>query len=167
MDETAEVREKGRSAVLRQLASDFLRQRREQEIEARYERAYKGVEDPLGKDFEGERTRVYGPPSESGRDLALHLRVTRRAPPGAGALSTEGHQPAPHRARGLDHLLRPRRPSEVPVGIEEGLKQESVVNLDQVQTVDQGSLHHFVGTVGAAKMAAVCRALAVVTGCGN
>ena len=53
LDETSEVREKGRSAVLRQLTSDFLRQRREQEIDAQYERAYAGVEDPLGKDFEG------------------------------------------------------------------------------------------------------------------
>ncbi len=53
LDETADVREKGRSAVLRQLTSDFLRQRREQEIDAQYERAYAGVEDPLGKDFEG------------------------------------------------------------------------------------------------------------------
>jgi mRNA interferase MazF len=56
-------------------------------------------------------------------------------------------------------------PSEVLVGIEEGLKHESAVNLDQVQTVDQGRLHHFVGTVGPAKMAAVCRALQIATGC--
>lgn len=53
LDETAEVREKGRSAVLRQLASDFLRKRREQEINAQYERAYEGVKEPLGEDFEG------------------------------------------------------------------------------------------------------------------
>ncbi len=53
LDETAEVREKGRSAVLRQLTSDFLRKRHEQEIDAQYECAYKGVENPLGKAFEG------------------------------------------------------------------------------------------------------------------
>ena len=53
LDETAEVREKGRSAVLRQLASNFLRRRRKQETDAQYERAYAGVADPLGKDFEG------------------------------------------------------------------------------------------------------------------
>jgi mRNA interferase MazF len=58
-------------------------------------------------------------------------------------------------------------PSEVSVGIEEGLKHESMVNLDQVQTVDQKSLHHFVGTVGPEKMNAVCRALLIATGCGN
>ena len=58
-------------------------------------------------------------------------------------------------------------PSEVQVGTGEGLKHESVVNLDQVQTVDQQRLHHFVGTVSPAKMAAVCRALLVATGCGD
>jgi len=30
--------------VLRQLASDFVRQHREREIDAQYERAYKGIE---------------------------------------------------------------------------------------------------------------------------
>ncbi|HEX7183859.1 MAG TPA: type II toxin-antitoxin system PemK/MazF family toxin [Thermoanaerobaculia bacterium] len=56
-------------------------------------------------------------------------------------------------------------PSEVQVGIQEGLKRDSVVNLDQVQTVDQTRLHHFVGTVGPQKMTEVCRALLVATGC--
>jgi hypothetical protein len=41
------------SAVLRELAGNFLRGRRERAIDAQYERAYAGVEDPLGKDFEG------------------------------------------------------------------------------------------------------------------
>lgn len=58
-------------------------------------------------------------------------------------------------------------PSEVQVGIEEGLKHDSAINLDQVQTVDQKRLHHFVGTVGPGKMAAVCRALLIATGCGD
>lgn len=53
LDDTTEVRERGRSAVMRDLASDFLHKRREREIDAQYERAYAGVEDPLGKDFEG------------------------------------------------------------------------------------------------------------------
>jgi len=55
LDETAVVREKGRSAVLRQLTSDFLRQRREREIDAQYERAYSGVGNPLGDDFDKRR----------------------------------------------------------------------------------------------------------------
>jgi mRNA interferase MazF len=57
-------------------------------------------------------------------------------------------------------------PSEVQVGIEEGLKHDSVVNLDQVQTVDQKKLHNFVGTLRSEKMSAVCRALLIATGCG-
>jgi mRNA interferase MazF len=56
-------------------------------------------------------------------------------------------------------------PSEVLVGIDEGLKQDSAVNLDHVQTVDKNKLARFVGTVGAQKMKAVCRALAIATGC--
>jgi metal-responsive CopG/Arc/MetJ family transcriptional regulator len=62
LDETADVREKGRSAVLRQLASDFLRRRREHEIDAQYERAYKGIEAPLGKEFEGWAEEGVWPP---------------------------------------------------------------------------------------------------------
>jgi mRNA interferase MazF len=57
-------------------------------------------------------------------------------------------------------------PSEVQVGTEEGLKHVAVVNLDHVQTVDQEKLHHFVGSLSPQKMAAVCRALIVATGCG-
>jgi mRNA interferase MazF len=56
-------------------------------------------------------------------------------------------------------------PSEVPVGIEEGLKQDCAINLDHVQTVQKANLKHFVGTVGSLKMNAVCRALAIATGC--
>ena len=56
-------------------------------------------------------------------------------------------------------------PAEVPVGVEEGLKQVSVVNLDHVQTVEQSKLHHYVGSLSPGKMEDVCRALAVATGC--
>lgn len=48
--------------VLRQLASDFLRKHREQEIDQQYERAYAGVEDPLGKEFEGWEEEGIWPP---------------------------------------------------------------------------------------------------------
>ncbi len=57
-------------------------------------------------------------------------------------------------------------PAEVLVGIDEGLKHECAVNLDQVQTVDQGKLHHFVGSLDPVKMNAVCRALQIAAGCG-
>jgi metal-responsive CopG/Arc/MetJ family transcriptional regulator len=62
LDKTADVREKGRSAVLRQLASDFVGQRREREIDAQYERVYKGVEAPLGEEFEGWKDEGIRPP---------------------------------------------------------------------------------------------------------
>jgi mRNA interferase MazF len=56
-------------------------------------------------------------------------------------------------------------PSEVSVGVAEGLKGDSVVNLDHVQTVNQARLKRFVGTLGREKMTQVCRALAIATGC--
>ena len=56
-------------------------------------------------------------------------------------------------------------PSEVAVGIEEGLKHESAVNLDHVQTVDKTRLRKFVGSLDRDKMAQVCKALAIATGC--
>ncbi len=56
-------------------------------------------------------------------------------------------------------------PSEVDVGLEEGLKHDSAVNLDHVQTVEQARLVGFVGTLSPAKMQEVCRALGLATGC--
>ncbi len=58
-------------------------------------------------------------------------------------------------------------PSEVSLGIDEGLKHQSVANLDHVQTVDQERLHHFVGSVAPEKMTTVCKALEIATGCGD
>jgi mRNA interferase MazF len=56
-------------------------------------------------------------------------------------------------------------PSEVRVGVEEGLKHLSAVNLDHVQTIAKHRLHQFLGTLGPEKMRQVCRALAIATGC--
>ena len=56
-------------------------------------------------------------------------------------------------------------PSEVLVGIEEGLKHDSAVNLDHVQTVEQRHLHRYVGSLNETKMRRVCLALALATGC--
>jgi hypothetical protein len=75
LDDTAEVRERGRSAVLRELTGDFLRQRRKQEIDAQT--------------------------SAPTRAWEIHSARTSKG----------------------------------------GLKHDSVVNLDQVQTVDQNRLH--------------------------
>lgn len=56
-------------------------------------------------------------------------------------------------------------PSEVIVGPDDGLKRECAVNLDHVQTVEKARLRTFVGSLRAERMRAVCRALAVATGC--
>jgi mRNA interferase MazF len=56
-------------------------------------------------------------------------------------------------------------PSEVAVGVAEGLKHDSAVNLDHVQTIERARLHGYVGRLAPEKMRAVCRALAVATGC--
>lgn len=56
-------------------------------------------------------------------------------------------------------------PSEVIVGIEEGLKHDSAVNLDHLQTIDQRRLKHFVGSLDRQRMEQVGRALAIATGC--
>lgn len=57
-------------------------------------------------------------------------------------------------------------PGEVVVGLEEGLKTRSAVNLDHVQTVEQHLLGRYLGTLGREKMEEVCAALRVATGCG-
>lgn len=56
-------------------------------------------------------------------------------------------------------------PSEVVLGVDEGLKRESAVNLDHVQTVEKSRLRRFLGTAAPEKMSAVCRALAIAVGC--
>jgi mRNA interferase MazF len=56
-------------------------------------------------------------------------------------------------------------PGEVTVGFAEGLKHDSAVNLDHVQTVQQNRLHKFIGSLSVQKMNEVCRALAIATGC--
>ncbi|MBW8003579.1 MAG: type II toxin-antitoxin system PemK/MazF family toxin [Planctomycetes bacterium] len=56
-------------------------------------------------------------------------------------------------------------PSEIVVGIEEGLKHDSAVNLDHVQTVEKSRLRRRIAEVHPEKMKAVCRALAIATGC--
>ncbi len=56
-------------------------------------------------------------------------------------------------------------PSEVVVGVDEGLDHDSAVNLDNIQTVDQRRLSEYAGALSEAKMREVCRALAIATGC--
>ena len=56
-------------------------------------------------------------------------------------------------------------PTEVELGLDEGLKQASCVNLCNLYTVRQSEIGQFVGTVGREKMRQVCRALEIACGC--
>jgi len=56
-------------------------------------------------------------------------------------------------------------PTEVEIGVEQGLKNTSCINLCNVFTVRQRQLSSFVGTVDRNQMRDVCRALAVACGC--
>ena len=56
-------------------------------------------------------------------------------------------------------------PTEVSVGLEEGLKQASCVNLCHLFTVPRNQLEGYVGALGPDKMRQLCRALAIATGC--
>ena len=67
----------------------------------------------------------------------------------------------------LRFVTRPANRSEVPVGQNEGLKHASAVSLDHVQTVERARLVSYVGSLDAAQMRHVCRALAVATGCSD
>jgi mRNA interferase MazF len=56
-------------------------------------------------------------------------------------------------------------PTEVELGVDEGLKHTSCVNLCNVFTVPRHALSTFVGTVAPEKMRRVCSALAVAIAC--
>ena len=56
-------------------------------------------------------------------------------------------------------------PSEVIIGIDEGLKKESAINLDHVQTVEKTRLKRYIGRVEEPKLKTVCSALGIAVGC--
>lgn len=56
-------------------------------------------------------------------------------------------------------------PSEVIVGVEEGLEHTSAVTCDHLHTIDRSRLSERLGSLGPSPMRAVCRAIAVATGC--
>jgi mRNA interferase MazF len=56
-------------------------------------------------------------------------------------------------------------PSEVLVGLEEGLKQPSAVNLHNVVTVQKDVIGRRVAQLGEEKMRDVCRAIGFALGC--
>lgn len=56
-------------------------------------------------------------------------------------------------------------PSEVVVGTLVGLKHDSAINLDHIQTVSKRKLHTYVGRADDATLRLVCRALGIALGC--
>jgi mRNA interferase MazF len=67
--------------------------------------------------------------------------------------------PITSRIRGL--------PSEVVIGVEQGMKTESAINLDNVQSVERSKLTQYVGALDRSTMSEVCRALAIAAGCAD
>jgi mRNA interferase MazF len=55
--------------------------------------------------------------------------------------------------------------TEVPLGPEDGLRVDSVVNLDNLQLVARSRLVRRVGRARASTMGSICRALAIAVGC--
>jgi mRNA-degrading endonuclease toxin of MazEF toxin-antitoxin module len=51
------------------------------------------------------------------------------------------------------------------VGADHGLKNDSAVNLDHVQTVEKARLKRYVSRLDPVMMDQVCTALAIATGC--
>jgi mRNA interferase MazF len=56
-------------------------------------------------------------------------------------------------------------PTEVPLGPDDGLPVESVVSLDNLETVPKVLLTERIATLGAPKLAELCAALVRATGC--
>lgn len=56
-------------------------------------------------------------------------------------------------------------PTEVALGVEDGLKDVSCANLANVFTVRRADLRKYVGTVAPERMKLVCRALSIACGC--
>jgi mRNA interferase MazF len=56
-------------------------------------------------------------------------------------------------------------PTEVELGVDEGLKPPCCANLANLFTVKQSDLQRHLGSVGPEKMRQVCRALIIACGC--
>jgi mRNA interferase MazF len=55
--------------------------------------------------------------------------------------------------------------TEVPLGLDDGLRVDSVANLDNLQLVARSRLVRRVGRARASSMHSICRALAIAVGC--
>jgi mRNA interferase MazF len=58
-------------------------------------------------------------------------------------------------------------PSEFRVGVRHGLKVESAVTFDAIQTVEQTALRQFIGSISSSELREICSALEVAVGCSD
>jgi mRNA-degrading endonuclease toxin of MazEF toxin-antitoxin module len=115
--------------------------------------------------LEAGQTRAYGPRHRPRRDLDVHIPQSGQRSACTRDYASGSHQ-APRYGHGCAITSTIRgAPSEVIVGVDEGLKQPSAVNLDHVQTVEQARLMRRLGQLNRTKMLEVCRALALASGC--
>jgi len=54
--------------------------------------------------------------------------------------------------------------TQVPAGIDDGLKHDSSIHCDELVSIPKSSLTHFIGTLSPAKIEALNRALAIAVG---
>ena len=54
--------------------------------------------------------------------------------------------------------------TQVPVGVDEGLKHDSSIHCDELISIPKSALTHFIGTLSSDKIAALNRALAIAVG---
>ena len=116
------------------------RERRPRRIDEPMRRA--GIQ---ARSCEAGRTRVYGPRNSAWRDLVVRVQHTRQTPAGAHHRSTERDWIAPHVMVAPVTSTIHGAPSEVIVGVSEGLKHDSAVKLDHVQTVERARLTRRMG----------------------
>lgn len=56
-------------------------------------------------------------------------------------------------------------PTEVVIGIDQGLKDTSAINLTGIQAVEKSKLVQYIGSLDKQQMEKVCHALSIATGC--
>ena len=57
-------------------------------------------------------------------------------------------------------------PTEVEIGVADGMPSDCVLNADHIDAVDKSFLNERITVLGPEKMGEVCRALALATSCG-
>jgi len=103
----------------------------------------------------GELYRVYKASSQDPKRYRVFVIVSRQTALDS-RFSTAICAPVNSSFEGLS--------TQVPVGIEEGLKHDSSIHCDELISIPKTALTHFIGTLPAAKMNALNRALIIAVG---